>query len=180
MDTGSGAGHMCPVCRRVRSVLCYACCQVSMCRLVAPALLLWPCPRGLPLSLSQHPSRISQQYRDLLQKTSLSFCCPSTSEASIPSKHSMALHCVHSTDLIAGPSSEGHAFLIPWQRIGQSGFGWGRNMFAPASPALVLGSHSMQMHPSPPLLLRPGSQPHLFGHEPIPYSEADRWRLSLN
>lgn len=51
---------------------------------------------------------------------------------------------------------------------------------SPGSPALVLKSRPTQVHPSPPLLLGPGSQLHLFGHEPIPYSEADRWRLSLN
>lgn len=62
--------------------------QVSICCLETRALLLWPCPWGLPFSLSLHPSRISQQYRVLLQKTSLSFCCPGASGASTPSKHS--------------------------------------------------------------------------------------------
>lgn len=85
-----------------------------------------------------------------------------------------------STDLIAGAGSEDHSFLIPWQRIGQGRLWLGRNTFVPRSPALVLKSRPTQVHPSPPLLLGPGSQLHLFGHEPIPYSEADRWRLSLN
>lgn len=152
-----------------------------MCTLVATALPVWLCLQGLQL----FPKPASLPHLTAVQspapKDQLVFPLPLCQRGpALPLGTSMALYCVYSADLTAGPGSEGHGFLIPWQRIGQGGCGWDRNTFAPASPALVLRSHPMQMHPSPSLLFGPGSQPHLSGHEPIPHSEADRWRLSLN